>query len=131
MNRPKDVAAAIIQRDDRVFVTRRGPDQAMAGLWEFPGGKVEPGETVQACIVRELAEELDIACEAGAEFMRNLHVYPGGSINLIAVHVRMTGESWELRVHDEARWVPVSELETLNLAPADVPIARALAGRTG
>lgn len=101
----------------------------MAGLWEFPGGKVETGETVQACIVRELAEELCLSCAAGEVFVENLHAYDGGVINLIAVHVTLTSDSWQLSVHDEARWVGPDELLQLGLAPADIPIAEKLRGR--
>lgn len=118
-----DVAAAVIIRGDRVFVTRRGSSEKMAGLWEFPGGKVEPGETVQACIERELAEELAIDCTAGEVLGSNLHRYDGGAINLIAIRVDMATDDWQLTVHDEARWVTGDELIALELAPADVPIA--------
>lgn len=120
---PKDVAAAIAIRGNRVLVTRRAPGQKLAGVWEFPGGKLEAGETPQTCIVRELFEELSIACEADEVLTQNLHTYPGGAINLIAVRVRMASDDWQLSVHDEARWVSATELMDLDLAPADIPIA--------
>ncbi|WP_231634715.1 (deoxy)nucleoside triphosphate pyrophosphohydrolase [Novosphingobium sp. KN65.2] len=126
MKPAKDVAAAIIIHKGRVLVTRRAPGQEMAGLWEFPGGKMEPGETPQACIIRELSEELAIACEAGDVLTSNLHTYPGGAINLIAVRVRMITQTCQLSVHDEARWVDGSELLSLDLAPADIPVAEAV-----
>lgn len=126
VDRPRHVAAAIIIRDDRVLVTRRGPGQKMAGLWEFPGGKLEAGETVQACIVRELAEELSVSCVAGDVFIENLHIYDGIAINLIGVHVTLASDHLELSVHDEARWVGPDELLQLDLAPADRPIAQKL-----
>lgn len=119
----QQVAAAIITRHDRVLVTRRAPGQKLAGLWEFPGGKLEPGETVQDCIVRELAEELGVASLAGEVLARNLHTYPGGAIELVAVRVHMAGDAMQLSVHDEARWVGAAGLLILDLAPADIPIA--------
>lgn len=119
----QQVAAAIITRDRRVLVTRRAPEQKMAGLWEFPGGKLEAGETVQTCIVRELMEELGITCEADDVLATNLHVYPGGAIELIGIRVRIISGALQLSVHDEARWVGSSELLALELAPADIPIA--------
>ena len=118
-----DVAAAIILRHGRVLGARRAPAQKMAGYWEFPGGKREPGESVQTCIVRELAEELAIDCVARQVLVTNLHIYPGGTINLIGVEVQMVSATWQLRVHDEARWVEGEELMNLQLAPADIPIA--------
>jgi len=98
----------------------------MAGRWEFPGGKLEPGETIEACIVRELAEELAITCRVGDVLVTNLHTYPGGAIELIGIKVHLTSETWKLSVHDEARWVGSDELLTLDLAPADIPIAQAV-----
>lgn len=126
MQTVQDVAAAIILRDARILVTRRAPGQNLAGLWEFPGGKIEPGETAQACIIRELAEELAVTCEPGDVLTTNLHTYPGGAINLIAVHVRMTSDTWQLRVHDDALWVDSDELMRLDIAPADIPIAKSV-----
>ena len=123
----QDVVAAIACREDRVLVTRRAPGQKMAGLWEFPGGKREAGETIEACIVREIAEELSLDCTAGEILMQHLHVYDGGAINLIAVFVTLASDDWRLSVHDDARWVPAGELLSLDLAPADIPVARALA----
>ncbi len=122
----KDVAAAIIVRDGQVLMARRAPGQNLAGYWEFPGGKVEPGETIRACIARELAEELSVTCEPGEIMMQHLHRYDGGAINLIAIYVRMTCDDWRLSVHDDARWIGADALMALHLAPADIPVARAV-----
>jgi 8-oxo-dGTP diphosphatase len=118
-----DVGAAVIIRGDRVFVTRRGPAEKMAGLWEFPGGKVAPAETMQACIIREVAEELAVDCLIGEVFGSNLHRYDSGATNLIDIRVDMTTNDWQLTVHNEARCFTRDELISLELAPADVPIA--------
>ena len=126
MPSPQSVAAAIIVQHDQVLVTRRARGQKMAGLWEFPGGKLEPGETAATCIVRELAEELGIAAEAGEVLATNLHRYPGGAIELIGIRVRIASEKWTLTVHDAARWVGAADLLSLDLAPADGPIAEAV-----
>ncbi|WP_028640142.1 (deoxy)nucleoside triphosphate pyrophosphohydrolase [Novosphingobium acidiphilum] len=126
MKSATDVAAAIILRQNRVLVARRATGQKMAGLWEFPGGKVEPGESAQSCIVRELHEELAITGHAGAVLTTNLHHYPGGAINLIAVQFDMDGDSWQLSVHDKVEWVGLNVLLGIELAPADVPIAEYL-----
>ncbi len=122
----KDVAAAIIVRDGRVLMGRRAPGQNLAGCWEFPGGKLEPGETAQQCVERELAEELAVDCVAGAIMMAHLHHHDGGAINLIAVRARMTGDDWRLSVHDAVEWVGPAALAGLKLAPADIAIAAAV-----
>ena len=128
---PVPVAAAIIVENGRVLVTRRGPDRSMAGFWEFPGGKLEAGETPQACIVRELAEELAIEGEAGDVLAESVHAFPGGAIRLIAVAVRRLSDRLTLCEHDAFRWATVEELHALPLAPADIPIVEAIGARIG
>lgn len=120
------VAAAIIVEQGRVLVTRRGPGRGMAGFWEFPGGKIEAGETPQACIVRELAEELAIESEAGGVLAESIHAFSGGAIRLIAIAVRRLSDRLALSEHDAYRWVTAAELGALPLAPADIPIAAAI-----
>lgn len=129
MKRTIDVAAAIIRRENSVFVTRRGPNEKMASLWEFPGGKLEANETPQQCIVRELAEELSILASAGKVLIESIHDYPDITVNLIGVEVEMLGDQFELTVHDEAKWVEIDALFELNFAPADIPIVEALKAR--
>ena len=123
---PLSVAAAVIIQRDQVLVTRRAPGQKMAGVWEFPGGKLESGENAATCIVRELAEELGVVAEAGEVLATNLHHYPGGAIELIGIQVRVASDDWKLTVHDEVRWVGAADLLSLDLAPADGPIAEAV-----
>ncbi|GGB22366.1 NUDIX hydrolase [Sphingomonas metalli] len=123
----KQVAAAILERDGTVLVARRAEGQAMAGAWEFPGGKLEPGETPADCMVRELREELGIAVAAGEELTRVVHRYPGGAIELIAIRATWLSGEIGLTVHDAVRWVAPADLAALDLLPADVPVARRLA----
>jgi len=123
----KLVAAAIAVRDGRVLVTRRGPGENLAGLWEFPGGKLEPTETPQSCIVRELREELHVEAEAGEVVAESIYEYPGGAIKLIGVAVSLTTAEMRLTVHDAFDWILPSELLSFDLAPADIPIAEKLA----
>lgn len=119
----KQVAAAIAIQDKRVLVARRSRGQKLEGFWEFPGGKLEPGESVQGCIVRELMEELGVPAEALNVFAESQYDYPGGSINLIAVEVILQSNDFSLSVHDATWWIPISELTSIDLAPADIPIA--------
>ncbi len=121
------VAAAVIRRNGRILVARRAPGQARAGLWEFPGGKVEAGETPQACLVREIWEELGIRIAVGALVAENVHHYPETTIHLLAFAATLTAGSPRLTVHDALRWLPPADLPLLALAPADLPVARRLA----
>lgn len=119
----KQVAAAISIREGKVLVSRRAPGQALEGFWEFPGGKVEDGEDVQTCIVRELQEELGVRSVAGKVIAKSEHSYPGGAILLVAVEVFLETTDLELTVHDQHAWIELHELLKLRLAPADIPIA--------
>lgn len=122
----KEVAAAIAIRGGRILVSRRAPGQALEGSWEFPGGKVEAGEDVQTCIVRELKEELGVGSVAGNVIARSEYAYPGGAILLVAVEVSLEGTDLRLTVHDQHAWIELKDLLELKLAPADVPIAKAV-----
>ena len=122
----KEVAAAIAYRSGRVLVTRRAEGEQLAGFWEFPGGKLETGETPADCIVRELREELGVLCRAGEMITRSVHQYPGGAITLIAIAVELADDDFHLSVHDAAKFVLPADLLSMNLAPADIPIAKYL-----
>lgn len=127
----KPVAAAIAFNEGKVLVTRRAADQKLAGLWEFPGGKLEPGEDFQTCIVRELEEELGVTSTAGEVLTVSEYEYPGGAISLIAIEVSLHSSDFTLSVHDKYAWIDPGELLELNLAPADIPIAKELIDRYG
>jgi 8-oxo-dGTP diphosphatase len=122
----KEVAAAIAISEGKVLVTRRAAGQKLAGYWEFPGGKLEPGEDVQTCIVREIQEELGVSSTAGEVLAISDYSYPGGAISLIAIEVSLHSSNLTLTVHDKYAWVAPGELLNLNLAPADIPIAKEL-----
>ncbi|EIU7214838.1 TPA: (deoxy)nucleoside triphosphate pyrophosphohydrolase [Pseudomonas aeruginosa] len=119
----QSVAAAVIYLNDKVLITRRAPGEKLAGIWEFPGGKLEAGETPQTCIVRELREELGVESVAGEILTTSLYTYPGGAVELIAVVVSLRSTALKLQVHDLAKWIPPQELLSYDLAPADIPIA--------
>jgi 8-oxo-dGTP diphosphatase len=119
----KTVTAAIAIRDQQVFLARRAPDQKLAGFWEFPGGKVEPEETLQQCLVRELKEELGVASTAGAEICESIYHYEHGSIRLVGIDTVFGCTDFKPTVHDQLDWVPLEQLLQKQLAPADVPIA--------
>jgi 8-oxo-dGTP diphosphatase len=123
-----EVAAAVVERDGLVLVARRAAGRRQGGLWEFPGGKVEAGESPEASLVRELAEELGVKVKVGPLLAVSEHRYPEGGIRLRAYAARLVGsDAFRLVDHSEVRWIPPAELEDLELAPADIPIAREIA----
>jgi 8-oxo-dGTP diphosphatase len=122
----KIVTAAVIVRNGHVLVTRRAPGEKLAGLWEFPGGKLESGETLQQCLARELKEELGINVSVGDIVAESEYHYDHGTIRLVALRTEILSGNLELTVHDRAEWVAPAAFERLPLAPADLPIARTL-----
>ena len=121
------VCAAVILRSGAVLLARRGPGRRHAGKWEFPGGRVEPGETPAAALARELREELGIDAEIGDEIARVRHLYEFGEIELIALRVSKFAGEPALKEHDRLAWVEARRLLDYDLAPADVPVARVVA----
>jgi len=116
------VIAAIIMKDGKVLIAQRGQGQRLAGKWEFPGGKLEEGETPQECLKREIKEELDMDIEVEGYFGESVYHYETGPIRLVAYKARMLGESCRLNVHSRMEWVAPHELAKYDFAPADVPI---------
>ena len=119
--------AGVLHKDGRVLIMRRAPFLSWAGSWEFPGGKLEQGESNEECLARELYEELGIHAKIGALITRNSHPYDFGMVHLFVYEViSWTGEI-TLTVHDDMRWLPFEELERFpGLLPADLPVARYL-----
>jgi 8-oxo-dGTP diphosphatase len=116
-----DVTAAVIERDGCVLLTRRGPGRRHTGLWEFPGGRVESGESPEACLARELSEELGINARVGRLLGEERFRVPDSGEDLRILFYAVTGdfEGMVLRDHDKAEWVAVSELASYPLVPAD------------
>lgn len=115
-----EVVAAILERDGRVLIGRRGAKQSHPDQWEFPGGKVEPGETPAQALTRELKEELDIGGARGEEILRYEFAYPGKSpIRLI--FFRVTSYEGELRnlIYPEMRWAAREELSNFEFVAGD------------
>jgi 8-oxo-dGTP diphosphatase len=121
------VVAGVIRRDDgRLLITQRLADDTLGGYWEFPGGKVDPGEELRAALARELAEELGVQAEIGAELQRIVHAYPDRDVRLYFFEVRIvSGEPQKLEVAD-LRWVTLDELMNYKFPEADLPLLRQL-----
>lgn len=132
---PIVVVAAVIERDDRVLVSRRLEGTHLAGQWEFPGGKCEEGETHEMCLARELREELGLGhVQIGDEIIVTEHAYPDRTVRL---HFRRCtiGDEPRALLGQELRWVSRDDLSTLTLPEADRDLVRrlqsgALSGQT-
>jgi 8-oxo-dGTP diphosphatase len=122
------VTAAIMEEGGRVFVARRGPGRHLSGKWEFPGGKVEPGETPEQALRRELAEELGITCEIGEFLCAAVFEGHEPALELLVYRVRRIGGVIELREHVEARWVAPADLADLDLPESDRMVVGRLFG---
>lgn len=123
---PTKVTAAILVRNNTFFIAKRGPEGRFAHRWEFPGGKIEPGESPEECLAREMAEEFGIAVRVGDFFTDSLHTFPGGQILVLAYFCHWDGDAIFPVEHEEYRWVAASELNGFDFAPADAPIAAKL-----
>ena len=117
------VICGIIYKSDQVFVARRKPRKSMGGFWEFPGGKLEDGESEEECLQRELFEELGMQVEVGSFFNENIHDYGLFRIKLTAYKCEFVEATMKLVDHDQYKWVLPEELLSFELAPADIPIA--------
>ena len=119
------VAAAVIERDGRYLITRRQPGVHLAGHWEFPGGKCEPDETLDACLRRELREELNVDVTVGDVLLTTTHDYPERRVELHFVRCRLEGEPAP-QLGQEMRWTPREELTALEFPAADAELIRLL-----
>jgi len=117
-------ACALIDPDGRVLIAQRPPGKAMAGLWEFPGGKVEPGERPEQTVIRELREELGIAVEEPclAPFTFASHAYPDFQLLMPLYVCRRWDGAPAPREHAALKWVRPRELSQYPMPPADLPL---------
>jgi len=120
-----DVVAAVVERGDELLVTRRPPGAHLAGLWEFPGGKVQPGETREVALAREIREELDAGVEVGALVFDVTHAYEERTVRLFFYACRLASEPRAV-LGQEMRWVPRRSLGALEFPPADAELVRRL-----
>jgi 8-oxo-dGTP diphosphatase len=122
----KVVVGAAIIADGRVLACARSAPPEVAGMWEFPGGKVEPGESETAALVRECAEELAVRVEIGDRVGRNVRMAHGRSVLKVYAARLLHGDQPQPLEHSELRWLTAAELDTVRWLPADAPIIAAL-----
>jgi 8-oxo-dGTP diphosphatase len=119
------VTAAIIERDGAFLVTRRPAGAHLGGYWEFPGGKCEPGETLDRCLSREILEELQVAVRVGSEILNVSHAYPERVVELHFFECELLGEPLPT-FGQEMRWIPRAQLASLTFPPADAELVAML-----
>lgn len=115
------VAAAVITNGDRVLAAQRGPAMSLPGKWEFPGGKIEPGETGRTALTREIYEELSCTIDVGNEIVTASHDYEFGTVTLTTYYATIIDRFPVPSEHSEIRWCTCQELALLDWAPADIP----------
>jgi len=112
------VVAAVIEREGRILITRRPKGTHLAGLWEFPGGKPEPGETERGALIREVREELGVAFSPGESLAKVEWQYPDKRVRITFFRGAITGEPRPLE-GQEIAWVTPAELDRYEFPPAD------------
>ncbi len=120
-----EVAAAIIERDGRIFATQRGYGE-FKGWWEFPGGKIEAGETPKQALVREIREELDTSIAVVSPVADVSFDYPDFRLHMRCYHCRLEGGAPILLEHSAARWVGAQTIDELRWLPADIQVVAAI-----
>lgn len=114
-----NVVAAIIEKENKILITKRNLKKSQGGLWEFPGGKIEEGETKQEALKREIKEELDLDIEVYEQVTEKVHHYPDKDINLISFKCKIISGELKLIEHEEYKWVLPGEMSQYEFAEAD------------
>ena len=121
-----EVVAALIWEGDRFLACQRPANKARALLWEFVGGKVEPGETREEALIRECREELDITVAPQDVFLTVIHEYPDLTVRLTLFNASIVQGTPKALEHNDIRWITVGEIHALAFCPADEEILKKL-----
>ena len=121
-----DVVAALIWEGDRFLACQRPAHKARCLLWEFVGGKVEPGESREEALIRECREELDITIAPRDVFLTVIHEYPDLTVRLTLFNASIISGDPKLLEHNDLRWITVQEIDSLEFCPADEELLKKL-----
>lgn len=122
------VTAAILIKEGHILIAKRRQGKHLAGKWEFPGGKIEPGETPEECLAREMKEELGIVVKVEDFMAKSIYEYDRGVVELLAYRVNWVSGELQLLDHDETKWIGTTELSSIDFAPADIPLVKEIFG---
>ena len=117
-----EVVAALVWRDDKFMICQRSAHKARGLLWEFVGGKVEPGETKEQALIRECREELAVTISVGDVFMDVTHEYPDLTVHLTLFNATISDGTPQLLEHNDIKWITPSEIPNYEFCPADLEI---------
>lgn len=124
MKKRINVVGAVLTRGQTILAAQRSSTMTLPGMWEFPGGKIEPNESPEQALLRELDEELLCSAEIGEHVQTTEHEYDFGIVILTTYYCLLKGEEPRLTEHSEIRWVDAAELDQLDWAPADIPAVK-------
>jgi 8-oxo-dGTP diphosphatase len=125
----RQVVAAVIEKDGKILVARRKPGLVAGGMWEFPGGKLEDGETAEKCLERELEEELGVRSRVGDLLCSVPFRGTLATFELLVFRTELLSDSFKLTDHDEIRWQAPGDMDEALFSMPDRPVVRMLSGR--
>lgn len=120
------VVAGILQKDDKILIARKAPGKSLEGYFEFPGGKIEEGETPEESLVRELVEEMTIKVKVNKYVGESIYDYGNIVVSLKGYTAEILEGEITLSDHDMYEWVTLEEINNYKLAPADIPLVEDL-----
>jgi len=127
MSNPIRVVGAVFHDGERFLACRKRPGKPLEGHWEFPGGKIEPGESPEQALAREIREELNLIAEVGQKVTTTTYEYDFATIELTTFFCTLVDGDLRLTDHDDTKWVTSTEAAHLTWAPADIPAVEAIA----